>query len=77
MSTAVIIALLRLEAHEREALAFFKAFPDQHLGNNPYKTMIAEGASADGEACEVRNRMTLCRCERSANKPFCDGSHAA
>ena len=33
--------------------------------------------SADGEAYEVRNRMTLCRCGRSSNKPFCDGSHAA
>jgi CDGSH-type Zn-finger protein len=32
--------------------------------------------SADGQAYEVRNRMTLCRCGRSANKPFCDGSHA-
>jgi CDGSH-type Zn-finger protein len=33
--------------------------------------------SADGETYEVRNRMTLCRCGKSANKPFCDGSHAA
>jgi len=33
--------------------------------------------SAEGEAYEVRNRMTLCRCGRSANKPFCDGSHAS
>lgn len=33
--------------------------------------------SADGTAYEVRNRMTLCRCGRSANKPFCDGSHQA
>ena len=31
--------------------------------------------SADGKAYEVRNRVTLCRCGRSANKPFCDGSH--
>lgn len=31
--------------------------------------------SADGTAYEVRNRMTLCRCGRSENKPFCDGSH--
>lgn len=33
--------------------------------------------SADGSTYEVRNRVTLCRCGRSANKPFCDGSHAA
>src|SRR5271169_409949 len=33
--------------------------------------------SVDGETYEVRNRITLCRCSRSANKPFCDGSHAA
>jgi CDGSH-type Zn-finger protein len=33
--------------------------------------------SANGDTYEVRNRVTLCRCGRSANKPFCDGSHAA
>jgi CDGSH-type Zn-finger protein len=31
--------------------------------------------SAEGEPYEVRNRVTLCRCGRSANKPFCDGEH--
>ncbi len=31
--------------------------------------------SADGELYETRNRVTLCRCGKSANKPFCDGSH--
>lgn len=31
--------------------------------------------SAGGEEYEVRNRVTLCRCGRSANKPFCDGEH--
>jgi CDGSH-type Zn-finger protein len=31
--------------------------------------------SADGRTYEVRNRVTLCRCGRSTNKPFCDGSH--
>jgi CDGSH-type Zn-finger protein len=30
---------------------------------------------ADGETYEVRNRVTLCRCGASENKPFCDGSH--
>jgi CDGSH-type Zn-finger protein len=32
---------------------------------------------SDGYRYEVRNRMTLCRCGASRNKPFCDGSHAA
>ncbi|MHB9155556.1 MAG: CDGSH iron-sulfur domain-containing protein [Endomicrobiales bacterium] len=31
--------------------------------------------SADGTVYEVRNRVTLCRCGRSKNKPFCDGRH--
>jgi len=30
----------------------------------------------DGEFLETRNRVTLCRCGQSKNKPFCDGSHA-
>ncbi len=32
---------------------------------------------ADGEPVENRNRVTLCRCGASKNKPFCDGSHNA
>jgi CDGSH-type Zn-finger protein len=31
--------------------------------------------SADGKQYTVRNRVTLCRCGKSGNKPFCDGSH--
>lgn len=31
--------------------------------------------SADGTQWEIRNRVTLCRCGGSRNKPFCDGSH--
>jgi len=34
-------------------------------------------ASADGSEYEPRNRVTLCRCGASMNKPFCDGSHAS
>ncbi len=30
---------------------------------------------ADGTKYEVRNRMALCRCGASRNKPFCDASH--
>ncbi len=29
----------------------------------------------DGFTYEVRNRVTLCRCGESHNKPFCDGAH--
>jgi CDGSH-type Zn-finger protein len=31
--------------------------------------------AADGERLEVRNRVSLCRCGASGNKPFCDNSH--
>ena len=34
-----------------------------------------EVLSGDGDAYEVRNRVTLCRCGESRNKPFCDASH--
>ena len=33
--------------------------------------------SADGTPYEVRNRVTLCRCGVSINKPFCNGRHAS
>ncbi|MDD5162646.1 MAG: CDGSH iron-sulfur domain-containing protein [Candidatus ainarchaeum sp.] len=31
--------------------------------------------SHDGKKYETRNRVTLCHCGKSRNKPFCDGSH--
>jgi len=31
--------------------------------------------SAEGHIYEIRIRVTLCRCGKSANKPLCDGSH--
>jgi CDGSH-type Zn-finger protein/uncharacterized Fe-S cluster protein YjdI len=30
---------------------------------------------ADGQPCETRNRVALCRCGKSKNKPLCDGTH--
>jgi CDGSH-type Zn-finger protein len=36
-----------------------------------------EVSGADGRSYERRNRITLCRCGRSENKPFCNGAHAA
>ena len=31
--------------------------------------------SCEGKLYEIRNRVTLCRCGKSTNKPFCDSSH--
>ncbi len=31
--------------------------------------------SANGRTWEIRNRIALCRCGKSKNKPFCDGHH--
>ena len=31
--------------------------------------------SADSYIYELRNRVTLCRCGKSNNKPFCDANH--
>jgi len=36
-----------------------------------------EIVASDGTAYERRNRVTLCRCGQSNNKPFCDGAHHA
>jgi CDGSH-type Zn-finger protein len=33
--------------------------------------------SSDGTQYEKRNRVTLCRCGASGNKPFCNGGHAS
>ncbi len=31
----------------------------------------------NGHTYEIRNRVVLCRCGQSSNKPYCDGTHAA
>jgi CDGSH-type Zn-finger protein len=46
------------------------------IDNGPYWVVGGVAVeAADGRRYEVRNRITLCRCGRSRNKPFCDGSH--
>jgi CDGSH-type Zn-finger protein len=51
--------------------------PPQHVSGPLWLRGAIALISADGFAYERRNRMTLCRCGASKNKPFCDGSHAA
>ncbi|MGZ7202798.1 MAG: ester cyclase [Halobacteriota archaeon] len=31
------------KAHEKDAKQFFKTFPDNHVGNRPYKILFAQG----------------------------------
>lgn len=57
--------------------------PSISLLEDPYKgvsgPIFVKGGipveSSDGTKLENRNRVTLCRCGQSQNKPFCDGSH--
>ncbi|MFZ1386478.1 MAG: CDGSH iron-sulfur domain-containing protein [Thiolinea sp.] len=51
--------------------------PQMHCSAAIWAKGGVEVTSSKGEAYEVRERMTLCRCGNSSNKPFCDGSHAS
>jgi len=51
--------------------------PQQHCSGPIWLRGGIPVIAADGFDYEVRNRVTLCRCGRSDNKPFCDGTHAA
>ena len=59
------------EPVEAEYIPSIAVVPDGPLwvrGGIPIET-------ADGFVYERRNRVTLCRCGQSKNKPFCDGTH--
>lgn len=46
--------------------------------NGPYQvTNVTALENSRGESISARPEMALCRCGGSANKPFCDGTHAA
>lgn len=49
--------------------------PEQHCSAGLFVKgpIVIEGA--DGTTYEVRNRVALCRCGHSSNKPFCDATH--
>jgi len=52
---------------------------DQSIGIPHNGPLCVKGGvpieAVDGSTYEIRNRTTLCRCGKSQNKPFCDGSH--
>ena len=77
----------RLMAWDNDSGRPFEPHYEPSLGLIEDPSMMASGGlwvrggipveGADGKEYEVRNRVVLCRCGASANKPFCDGSHAA
>lgn len=44
---------------------------------SPYTVVGVELDSSDGKKIETAGVYSLCRCGKSKNKPFCDGSHVA
>ena len=48
---------------------------DRGLSSGIYVMGGIPVTSADGEPYEVRNRVLLCRCGNSRDKPFCDATH--
>lgn len=51
--------------------------PDKGVAGPLWVRGGIEVVDAEGNPYERRNRVTLCRCGQSDNKPFCDGSHIA
>lgn len=51
--------------------------PDEEVSGPIYVKGGIPIESADGTTYETRNRVTLCRCGKSKNMPFCDATHIA
>ncbi|MPM27150.1 hypothetical protein SDC9_73657 [bioreactor metagenome] len=49
--------------------------PEKHVSAALYVKGNIPIESANGWPYEVRNRVALCRCGKSRNKPFCDATH--
>ena len=76
----------RLTARDRRTSKAFELHFDPSLGLLEDSSLGCSGGlwvrggipvrQASGTVYEIRNRIVLCRCGQSANKPFCDGTHA-
>jgi CDGSH-type Zn-finger protein len=51
--------------------------PQEHCSGPLYLRGGIAVVASDGYVYEVRERVTLCRCGQSDNKPFCNGAHAS
>lgn len=63
------------EPHDEPSIALLED-PVKGCSGPIYARGGIDVVSSDGTVYEKRNRVTLCRCGASQNKPFCDGSHA-
>jgi len=45
------------------------------LDNGPLVATSVTLIDGEGNKIETKDQVYLCRCGRSDNKPFCDGSH--
>lgn len=51
--------------------------PEEHVSAGIFVKGGIPIESADGSVYEIRNRIVLCRCGMSGNKPFCDSRHVS
>ncbi|WKY47546.1 CDGSH iron-sulfur domain-containing protein [Eubacteriaceae bacterium ES3] len=49
--------------------------PEKKVSGGIFVRGRIEIISASGKSYEIRDRVTLCRCGKSENKPFCDAKH--
>jgi CDGSH-type Zn-finger protein len=64
-----------MEAIVPEAISVIGQDKIQNSAGPLWVTGDVKIVGSDGKQVETRNRVTLCRCGASKNKPFCDGSH--
>jgi CDGSH-type Zn-finger protein len=74
---AVDVASGKTEEPELPLSIALVADPAQGVAGPLWVRGGIEIVGANGVAYEMRNRVTLCRCGASKNRPFCDGSHAS
>lgn len=72
--TAVTKDGIRIEPELPQEISVLEDTPKAKHGPLWIKGGI-EIEDATGNPYPVRNRVTLCRCGKSTNKPFCDGNH--
>ena len=51
--------------------------PEEHVSAGIFVKGGIPIESSDGSVYEIRNRIVLCRCGMSGNKPFCDSRHVS